>query len=605
MNQIKDIKYLNKDFTDFKQSLIEFSKNYFPDTYNDFSEASPGMMLIEMASYVGDVLSFYQDIQLQETLLPYTSNESTLYDLSYLTGYRPKVTSVSEAVVEVRQTVDAVLVSGRYRPNWNQAAVVYENAQLYTNTRNSIPFLTTRKIDFTLSSSYDPTQVLLSQVDGSGTPTEYTIIKRVPVYSGEIVSKTIEVGSSEKFTTLTVEDSNIVNVLDVYDDNSNRWYEVPYLGLDQVFVDTDNVGGSRSIAPSILGTIETPYRFVTRVKSPNAIDIQFGAGVSGISDQALIPDYRYVGEGTPSKVSRIDTLYNPINFLGNKAYGLAPSSTNLTVRYVKGGGVAANVESNTITKLRSATIVSAGTDATKLNNISYTNPSPAYGGRDKDSIEELRQNIRDSFSEQLRIVTKQDYVVRALSMPSRYGNIAKAFVTQENITRGNSRENTLAMDLYVLCYDLNSNLVSAPQVVKDNLKNYMSKYTMATDSVNILDAFIVNIELLYDIITRPGYSTRDVIARCNSTLTTYFDIKKWNVGQSINISNIYTLLDKVDGVQTVQNIKFNSKIGGGYSQYEYDLAGATRNGILYPSYDPMIFEIKYPSTDIKGRAITL
>lgn len=605
MNQIKDIKYLNKDFTDFKQSLIEFAKNYFPDTYNDFSEASPGMMLIEMASYVGDVLSFYQDVQLQETLLPHTSNESTLYDLSYLTGYRPKVTSVSEAVVEIRQTVDAVLSSGVYKPNWNQAAIVYENAQLYTSTKNSIPFLTTRKVDFTLSSSYDPTQILLSQLDGSGNPTQYTLIKKVPVYSGEIISKDIEVGSSEKFLTLTLEDSNIVTVLDIYDSNDNRWYEVPYLGLDQVFVDTDNVGNTRTIAPSILGTTITPYRFVTRVKSPTTLDIQFGSGVSGTSDESLVPDYRYVGEGTPSKISRIDTLYNPLNFLGNKAYGLAPSNTTLTVRYIRGGGVSANVESNTITKLRSATIVSSGLDTSKLNNITFTNPSPASGGRDKDSIEELRQNIRESFSEQLRVVTKQDYVVRSLSMPSKYGNIAKAFVTQENITRGGSRENSLAMDLYVLCYDINKNLIAAPQIVKENLKNYLSKYILATDTVNLLDAFIVNIEILYDIIIRPGYSSRDVLARCNSTLTSYFDISKWNIGQPINISNIYTLLDKVEGVQTVQSIKFNNKVGGNYSVYEYDLKGATRNGVLYPSYDPMIFEIKYPNTDIKGRALTL
>lgn len=605
MNQIKDIKYLNKDFSDFKTSLVEFAKNYFPDSYNDFSETSPGMMLIEMASYVGDVLSFYQDTQLQETFLPYTKNESTLYDLAYLTGYRPKVTSVSQTEVEIRQVVDAIASGSTYIPDWNQAALISENAQLVTNTGTTVTFLTTRPVDFSLSSSFDPTQVLLSEVDGSNIPVSFTLVKKVPVYSGEIITKTFTVGSVEKFLTLDVEDLNIVNVLDIHDGNSNRWYEVPYLGLDQVYVDTVNSGQDRSIAPNILQTITSPYRFVTRVKSPSLLQIQFGSGVAGVSDTGLIPDYRFVGEGTPSKVSRVDTLYNPLNFLGNKAYGLSPNNTTLTVRYVIGGGVVANVDSNTITRIKTATISSTGTDNSKLNTITVLNPIPAIGGRDKDSVEELKQNIRESFSEQLRAVSKQDYVVRAMSMPAKYGNVAKAFITQENIHRGASRENALAMNLYVVCYNLNNNLIQASDTVKSNLKTYMSTYMLGTDSLNILDAFIVNIEVLYDIVLRPGFGARDTLERCNRELIRYFDIKNWSIGQSISTSNIYTLLDKVEGVQTVQNIAFRNKVGGNYSIYEYDLPGATKGGVLYTSYDPMIFEVKFPQTDIKGRVITL
>lgn len=604
MNQTKDIKYLNKDFTDFKNGLVEFSKNYFPDTYNDFSEASPGMMLIEMASYVGDVLSFYQDIQLQETFLPYTKNERTLYDLSYLTGYRPKVTAVSETTIEVRQRVDAILSGGAYKPNFNQAAIIYENAQLIANTRLSTPFLTSRKVDFTVSSSFDQTQVLLSQLDSGGTPVEFTLVKQVPAFSGEVVTKTFTVGNAEKFLTITVEDGSIVNILDIHDSNGNKWYEVPYLGLDQVFIDTDNLGEGRSIAPNILEIVESPYRFVSRVKSENQLEIQFGSGVAGVLDNDLIPDYNFVGEGTNSKISKIDTLYNPLNFLGNKSYGLSPSNTVLTVRYIKGGGVLSNVESNTINKVREAIVAPAGTDSTKLDTITYNNNTPAAGGRDRDTVEELKQNIRESFSEQLRAVTKQDLIVRTLSTPSKYGNIAKAFITQENVHRGTSRENSLAMDMYVLSYDINNNLIQAPQVVKNNLKNYLSKYLMATDSINILDAFVVNIEILYDIIIRPGYSSRDVIDRCNNRLTKYFNIKNWNIAQPIHIANITTLLDKIEGVQTVTNIQFKNKVGGNYSEFEYDIKGATKNNIVYTSYDPMIFEIKYPNLDIKGRVIT-
>lgn len=605
MNNIKDIKYLNKDFSDFRAGLVEFAKNYFPDSYNDFSETSPGMMLIEMASYVGDVLSFYQDTQLQETFLPYSKNESTLYDLAYLTGYRPKVTAVSETEVEFRQTVDAVLSGSRYIPNWNQAAFISENAILSANTDTGTTFLTTRAVNFRVSSSYDPTQVLLSELDINSIPISFTLVKKVPVYSGDIQTRTFTIGSVEKFLTLELEDVNIVNIVDIHDTDENRWYEVPYLGVDQVYVDTVNTGQDRAISPNILEVITSPYRFVSRVKSPTLLEIQFGSGVSGTSDSSFIPDYRFVGEGTPAKISRVDTLYNPLNFLGNKAYGLAPNNTTLTVRYVTGGGVAANVDANTITSIRSATISTTGSDSSKLSTITVINQRPAVGGRDKDSVVELKQNIRQSFSEQLRAVTKQDYVVRALSMPSKYGNIAKAFITQENTHRGAQRENALAMDLYVLCYNNNKHLINATDTVRDNLKTYMSKYMVATDSLNILDAFVINIGVLYDLITRPGFSARDVLERCNKQLISYFDISNWSIGQTINTSNLYTLLDKVEGVQTVQNIRFENKVGGTYSEYEYDIPGATRSGVLYPSYDPMIFEVKFPQIDIKGRVITL
>ena len=605
MNHTKDIKYLNKDFLDFKSGLVEFAKNYFPDSYNDFSETSPGMMLIELASYVGDVMSFYQDVQLQETFLPYSKNESTLYDLSYLTGYRPKVTSVSETEVEIRQTVDAVVSGSTYIPNWNQAAAISENAQLVANTDKELSFITTRAVDFRLSSSFDPTQVLLSEVDGGGIPISFVIIKKVPVYSGEILTQTFTVGTVEKFLTLELDNVNIVNILDINDSNGNKWYEVPYLGLDEIYVDTVNTGQDRSLSPNILETITSPYRFVSRVKSPTILEIQFGSGVAGTSDSGLIPDYRFVGEGTNSKISRIDTLYNPLNFLGNKAYGLAPNNTTITVRYVVGGGVLSNVDANTITRIKSATITTTGNDSSKLSTITVINPKPAIGGRDKDSVVELKQNIRQSFSEQLRAVTKQDYVVRALSMPAKYGNIAKAFVTQENIHRGVQRENSLAMDMYILCYNNNKHLVTASDTVRNNIKTYMSKYMMATDSLNILDAFVVNIGVLYDIVTRPGYSSRDVLDRCNRQLLSYFDTSNWNIGQSVSTSSIYTLLDKVEGVQTVQNIKFENKVGGTYSEYEYDMVGATKDGVLYPSYDPMIFEVKFPQIDIKGRVITI
>jgi hypothetical protein len=216
-----------------------------------------------------------------------------------------------------------------------------------------------------------------------------------------------------------------------------------------------------------------------------------------------------------------------------------------------------------------------------------------------------------AFNEQGRAVTLQDYTVRALSLPSKYGSVGKVYITQDQLTNPNSStdsivdSNPLSLSLYTLAYDNNRNLQIATTSLKSNLKTYLSQYMLLTDAINIKDAFVVNIGVNFDIITRPNYLGRDVLLECTNLLVQHFDIRKWNINQPIDLSTIYTLLDTVKGVQTVQKVEIVNLTGGNYSQYAYDINGATRNNVVYPSYDPMIFEVKFPTTDIKGRITTI
>jgi hypothetical protein len=604
MTQDRDIKYTNRDFTDYRNQLVEFAKNYFPDTYNDFSEASPGMMFIEMASYVGAVLGFYQDIQLQETFLQYAKNQANLYDLAYTMGYRPRATSVSEVEVTISQIVDAVQSGSTYVPDYNQAAVIAENMQLLANSNGLVNFLTSRRVDFSVSSSYDPTEVLINEIDVNGIPVTFQLTKKVKAYSGTIQTATFNIGALEKFKTITITSPNIVKILDVIDSDTNQWTEVPYLGQDTVFVPQTNTAQDQPNVPYSLAVQSVPRRFVTRFKNENILNIQFGPGMLGTNDSTYLPDPTNVGLGVASPVNRLDYAYDPSNFLHNQSYGLAPSNTTLTVRYVTGGGVLSNVPANTITSIIAATVTSAGTDNSRLGTSSITvnNPKPAQGGKDGDTVEELRQNSLKSFNEQLRTVTLQDYTVRALSLPSEYGAIAKVYAGQY---QERASSNPLAINLHVLAYDSNRNLINATDTLKQNLKTYLAQYIPVTDALNILDAVVVNIGVNYDITVRPNFSSRDVLQRCTAALIDYFDIRKWSINQPINLSEIYTLLDKIKGVQTVQNIQIRNILGNGYSEYEYSIVGATRNGLIFPSYDPMIFEVKVPAADIKGRVVTL
>lgn len=601
MAQDRDIKYVGRDFTDLRSQLVEYAKNYFPNTYNDFTPTSPGMMFIEMAAYVGDVLSFYQDTQLQETYLQYAKDPRNLYNLAYMMGYRPRTTTVSEVDIEVSQLVGAVAD----QPNWSQALQIGAGTQLSATSTGQVKFYIDKPIDFTFSSSYNPTEVTVESITGTS-PNQFRLTKIVKAYSGEVKTITQQITSVEKFKTVIVEDINIVGVLSITGNNGDEWYEVPFLGQDTVFVDEENSSTDSGLVPYNLVLQKVPRRFVTRFTETGQLQIQFGSGITGQSDEIITPDPTNVGLGTSQGISRIDYAYDPSNFLHTQTYGLAPSNTTLTIKYLVGGGVAANVPANTVTS-----VVELGTTVGDVSSLAFNNPVAAVGGRDGDTVEELRQNSLRAFNEQGRAVTLQDYTVRALSLPSKYGSVGKVYVAQDQLTNPNSStdaiidSNPLSLSLYTLAYDLNKNLITTPTSLKQNLKKYLAQYMMLTDAINIRDAFVVNIELQYDIVVKPNYLGRDVLLQCTKLLQDYFDITKWNINQPINLSSIYTLLDQVAGVQTVQRVQVNNLQGDSYSQYAYDIKGATKNNIVYPSYDPMIFEVKFPTTDIKGRITTL
>ena len=599
MAEERDIKYVNRTFADFRTQLIEFTKNYFPDTYNDFSPTSPGMMFMEMASYVGDVLSFYQDTQLQETFLQYARNPGNLYNLAYMMGYRPKVTSVAEVELEFTQEVDATGPSGSLPDYASATGSVEQNSVVLASVFGNTQFLTSRKVDFSFSSSLDPTTVQVSEFSGNN-PSKYTLTKKVKAFSGEIKTITQTVGAAEKFYTITINDDNIIGVLSITDDpGDNTWYEVPFLGQETIFVESRNSNPDSNTVYNNLTLQKVPRRFVTRFNSSGQLQIQFGSGTKGSDDSTFVPTLENVGLGTNAGISRLDYAYDPSNFLYTRTYGLAPSNTTLTINYLVGGGTGANVPANALNSLQ-----------TPISNVTVTNPLAATGGSDGDTVDDLRQNSLRAFSEQGRAVTLADYNVRALSLNPSLGSIAKVYTTQDELYSTNSTtdlildSNPLALSMYILSYDIDGKLTAATSTLKDNLKTYLSQYIMLTDALNIKDAFIVNIGVDFEIILLPNTVARDVLLTCSNKLKDYFSTSKRDINQPINLSKLYTLLDRVKGVQTVQKIEISNKVGGNYSQYGYDIKGATKNNIVYPSLDPCIFEVKFPDTDIRGKVVT-
>ena len=604
-NEDQNISYIDKSFTEFKGQLQQYAKTYFPNTYNDFSESTPGNMFIEMASYVGDVMSFYLDTQTQENFLLFAKEKENLYAQAYVMGYRPKASYASSTTVDVYQIVPTTTSASVLVPNVNTYGLLIPANTVITSTSTGTKFITTQEIDFTNTASAELTFV------NSGS---YLIKKSVPAISAELKSTTISFAPNQKFATANITDTNILQILNVTGSNGNIFYEVPYLAQSTIFQKTANTGSNQDQVPYLLSLQRVPRRFVSRILSDNTIQLEFGAGVSDKSDSQIIPTAGNIQSGSVPGISLITNNYNEASTFFTQEYGLVPSES-LTVKYLVGGGIQSNIPVSDLTDINVSSITStkngyAGPLLPQiLNSVVSTNPNPSSGGRNGDTIEEIRQNALYAYSTQLRAVTKDDYIVRSLTMPADYGTVSKAYISQDfynnpqQTTSYTQGFNPLSLDLYVLSYNSAKQLVTGSALLKNNLATYINQYRMVTDAINIKDAYYINVGINFDITVLSGYSNKDVLTNCISSLQNHFNIDNWQINQPIILSEITSKLLQIRGVQSIVKIEVVNKQGGDYSPYGYDIAGATRNNNVYPSLDPAIFEVRFPNTDIQGRVV--
>ena len=610
----RDIKYINRDFESFRSRLIEFSQTYFPATYNDFSSTSPGMMFMEQSSYVGDVLSFYLDNQFQETFIQYAQQTNNVFELAYMFGYRPKTTGVAQTSVDFYQQLPSINDgTGNYVPDYSYAITINENTTI--TSQNGSSFITQDKIDFSVSSSLDPTEVSVYQISGN-IPQYFLLKKSRNAISSTINTTSFSFGSPQQFATINIQANNIVKILDITDSDGNIWYEVDHLGQEMVFdsIKNTNINDPNKIdnTPFLLKLKKVARRFATRFTSLSNLQIQFGAGSPSDTTEEITPNPNNVGIGLPFKKDKLTTAFSPLNFLYTGTYGISPANTTLTVRYLTGGGVNSNITANSLTNLNTGNtrFNNSNLNATTANyifaSLSTSNPIAATGGRGGDTLEEIRQNTLALVASQKRSVTADDYLVRALSMPSEYGAVSKAYIEQPKLT-DNQVSTIETLSLYVLSLNSSGQLDYANTTLKNNLRTYLSQYRMIGDNIEIRDAYIINIGVNFEIIVLPEYNNNEVLLSCISSIQSYFLIDKWQLNQPIMIRDLFILLDKIKGVQTIKTISVVNKAGTstGYSQYAYDIEGATQNQVIYPSLDPSIFELKYPNQDIKGKVVPL
>ena len=630
----KEISYLGRDFSSIRQNLIEFAKTYFPNQYNDFNESSPGMMFVEMASYVGDVLNYYVDNQYKETLLNYAEEKKNVYDIAQSYGYKPKTAVPSSVELEVTQTVPAKSDgSGGYIADLDYAGVLSTGAVVTSET--GVDFTLLDEVNFKVSSSLDPMSVEIVTPSSGNIPTDFILKKNVVAQSGTTVEQTFTFNNAKKFDKVTLGNKGVSEIVSITDSNNNTWYEVPFLAQDTVFQSIENtslneptLSSHQNDTPYMLKLIKSSRRFITRITADDKTEVRFGAGVSDNPDEVIIPNPDNVGSALGFGVSRLDESFDPSNFMKTKTYGLAPANTTLTIKYRYGGAVEHNVRANSINSAKDVTFtidngnLNSGLVQTAQDSLSFNNVLPATGGASKETLIDIKQNALAMLNTQNRAVTRQDYLTRVYSLPQKFGNIAKAYVIQDEVNQMNEQNddatpisNPLALNMYLLGYDGQKKLTTINDAVKNNLKTYLSQYRILTDAINLKSAYVINIGVKFSIITNRGFNKSEVLFNCVQAVKRHFDISKWQINQPIVLSDIANEISLVDGVASIvppesgnpdkQLILIENKatISQGYSGNVYDVEKASRNGIVYPSLDPSIFEVKYPNQDILGKVV--
>lgn len=624
----KEISYLNKTFPQWRESLINFAKVYYPNTHSDFNESSPGMMFIEMASYVGDVLSYYIDTQFRENLMQYAEEQDNVISMAQALGYKPKPGSSSATEADFYQLCPAKTAGEQFVPDERFMLRLATNT-VVSSPQYGVSFRTTVELNFA-----DPNdrEITVFSVNGSNQPSMYLIRKRVRVVSGEIKTFDTSFGSPQRFSTVVIPDTNVMEVLSVKDSNGFTWYEVDYLAQDLIIEARDNTNPTRVLGQSlppnyIMRVVRTPRRFVTRYDSDYNLELHFGSGVLDDSDALINLEPSKIAS-TEYQQNLASTSLDPSDFLSSRSYGLAPGNISMTITYVSGGGIESNVPSNSISKIETVSVINdkSSFSAAELalfndvvTSLAVNNPFPATGGKGPDSIEEIRQNALAFFNAQNRAVNAEDYTVRAYAMPSKFGGAAKVFVAQDDQLNAIMLEQTRAdgsyvtnigqpnvVNLYVLGYNQQKKLVTLNSDVKRNLRTYIDQYRILTDEVRILDAFVVNIGVEFDIVVFKNYNMNEVLLRCIDVIRDFFNIDRWQINQPIILADLYAAIASVDGVQSVKRVevvnKYRHKDGSDYNDFIYDITAATDNGVIYPSLDPCVFELRYPENDIVGSA---
>jgi len=606
IKQVRQRSYLNKDFDAFRAELLDYARTYFSDNISDFSEASVGGMFLEMAAYVGDVMSYYLDHQFNELDLQTAVEEKNIERLVRAAGVKSGGASPAVVDVEFSLEVDSETTANGTQPKIVNLPIIQAGTTVSSNT--GVTFELGEALDFSEKSSNGNLAAVTTvvQTDSNNLPVKYKLTRTGLCKSGKTITETFLVSDDFKpFRKITIGSENVSEIISVFDDDRNEYYEVESLTQDTVYKRVLNVGPDSDLVSDNLEILSAPYRFIKLSSRKTGLTtLTFGSGDASSADDNIIPDPSEVSLplfGSKNTMNRFSV--DPNSLLKTRTLGLSPRGTKITVRYRAGGGLSHNVGSKSISTVKLLnTKFEPGISSSRISliraSIVATNPAAASGGESELTINELRSTALAFRNSQSRIVTKQDLISRIYTMPTNFGRVFRIGIRS-------NQNNPLASTVAIISRDSDNRLVLSPDALKQNLQTYLNEFRLISDAIDIVDARIINIGVRYSIVVDAFSNKELTVQRVNASLKNYLKIENFQIDQPIVISDLTNLILNTDGVLSQISIEIKSKVGidktRTYSDQTFNIASNTSRGIVVPPKGS-IFELRFPDDDIVGNA---
>ena len=587
------INYTSRDFESIRNDLEDFAKRYYPDTYKDFNRASFGSLMLDTVSYVGDILSYYLDYQMNETFLDSAIEYNNVVKLARQLGYKLQTSPSSYGRLTFYIEVPASALG--LGPDESLIPVLQAGSTF--NSTGGGFYTLLGDVDF----NKEGNQVVVGSADSAtGIPLTYVIRATGTAVSGRGATETFPIGAFERFRKVPLGASNISNVIRVVDSEGNTYFEVDHLSQNIIYKAIRNTTTTRSTVPNILKAVPVARRFTVETID-NQTFLQFGYGSDSNELTNPVVDPTEVVLDLNGRTYTTDADFDPTKLIDTDKFGIGPSDTTLTVEYRFNTTQDVNAAVDTITGVSSPNIkftnqgsLPSSDRNSVINSLEVTNEEQFVGSVSLPSSEEIRQRAFSYFATQNRAVTAQDYQAICYGMPAKFGMIKRVAVAKD------PDEFMRNVNIYVMSENSSGKLTVANTSLKNNLKNWLTQYKMISDTVDILDAEIVNFDIDYEILIDINANRFDVINACNNKLTSKFSVKH-DIGEPIKITDIYRELLKVDGVVDITSVDVGLKSGGIYSESNYDFDSAlSADGRMIEAQPNVVFELKYPNVDIKG-----
>ena len=588
------VKYTAREFSSIKEELVRHAKRYYPDQFQDFNEAGFGSLMLDTVAYVGDMLSFYLDYQANESFLDTANEFNNVVKLSKQLGYKFEnafsSTGVASFYVMVPANNTGTGPDSRYIP-------ILRKNSTFTST-NGVQFILENDVRFDANDA----EVAIGRTDeDTGLPTYFAIKAYGTVISGKYTTVSVDVGDYKKFNKIEVPIQNLVEIISVRDAEGFSYFEVENLMQDIIYRPIINRNSTNDKVENFLRPYYVPRRFVVE-KTFDSTFLQFGSGLSDSeSTKEEVADPSNVILKFTAKDYVSDLYFDPNRLVQTEKMGIVPSNTTLAITARVNTADDTSISANTLSVVNNADLEFAELASLDRDVVSFirksvevTNEKPILGAQLNLDTQDIKKKAQSFFSTQSRAVTKQDYISLIYRMPGHFG-----FVKRVNVIRDEDsfKRN---LNIYMLSADQNGRLIQAGQSLKENVKVWLQQNKMINDTIDLLDAKIVNLSVNFQIVSDSRFSKDNVLANCISVVKNKI-AKLPEISEPFMISDVYRVLRDVDGVLDVVSVTVSNKVGGNYSYTTLDVEkqkSADNRYIDIPQN--AIWEIKYPNEDIKG-----